>query len=143
MGKLKQTYDIEDIEELFKEVLNTVTDRKAVLQEVGEALLLNLDQRFEAEVDPSGKKWQKLSPFTLRLKEEQKRILKILQSTGRLRRSFEYTINQDDLVIGTNVSYAKKHQLGIGVPKREILGVSEEDKEIIKEILEDYLGFSS
>jgi len=141
--QLRTTYNFGEVNELFEEVLNHVADKEQLLREVGEALLFNIDKRFETETDPDGKKWRPLSPFTIAMKQQQGRIQKILQSTGRLRGSFEYRISNEKLIIGTNVSYARKHQFGEGVPQRKIVGVSKEDRLAVQQITEDYLDFGS
>ena len=43
------------------------------------------------------------------------------------------------LIVGTNVSYAAEHQLGDGQIKREFLGVSDSDRSVIIEMLEEAL----
>lgn len=106
---------------------------------IGEEALLHIDEGFEREQDPYGVAWTPLSLETVSWKRENSRILKILQSTGRLRASITYQADESRVIIGTNVSYAKKHQLGIGVRKREFLGIGPRLQLAIVGILEDYL----
>jgi phage virion morphogenesis protein len=112
------------------------------MKNIGEYLVLSTDDRFRNEVDPSGNNWRPDSPRTIAMKRAQGRILKTLQSTGRLRSSLAYRAESDRVVVGTNVSYAAKHQLGQGVPRREFLGVNRQDLKEIASILQDYLASS-
>lgn len=115
-------------------------DLAPAMKNIGEYLLLSTDDRFRNEVDPSGRKWEPNSPRTIAQKRAQGRINKVLQSTGRLRAGISYKAERDRVVVGTNVSYAAKHQLGQGVPQREFLGVSRKDEQEIVIILDEFLA---
>lgn len=60
-----------------------------------------------------------------------------LIKTGRLYRSIESNVRIDPtgfvLEIGTNVEYGKKHNEGIGVPKREFLFLTDDDFALLQE----------
>ncbi|PHJ75126.1 hypothetical protein VF10_00210 [Nostoc linckia z13] len=112
---------------------------RPALQEIGEYMLYSTDQHFVTETDPQGIPWKPLTPFTLREKRAKGRILKILQSTGLMRSRINYQVSDNQCVVGVNDEKAKKHQLGIGVDKREFLGVSTDDKQEIVSILDDYI----
>lgn len=127
------------VRERLKKIQRRTGDLRPALRNVGEMLLLSTDERFEKEIDPSGEPWQANTPFTISQKRALGRIEKILQSTGRGRSSIAYQVTRDTLTIGTNVSYMRKHQLGINVPKREFLGLSKEDNEELMVILEEFV----
>ena len=61
--------------------------------------------------------------FSIVYRDEQVReqFKQMIRVTGEL--------NSLKLVVGTNVGYMAKHQLGVGVPKREFLGVTEADRQ--------------
>src|SRR6476661_4803069 len=102
---------------------------------IGEYLLLATDQRFEQEVDPAGVPWKPNSPYITKFKQDNGRILKVLQSTGKLRNSITYVATATSVTLGTIVPYAPDHQLGInGQAKREFLGISEGDAVVIQDI---------
>jgi phage gpG-like protein len=61
-------------------------------QEIGEYMLLATDTRWEQEIDPDGAPWAPNTPYTIRLKAQRGQIQKILQATGRARRSITYKI---------------------------------------------------
>ncbi len=128
------------LQQKLKEVASKVSDPSELMEEIGQIMLLSTDQRWEKEVDPDGNRWAENSEYTRRLKREQGRIDKILQSSGRARASINYKVDRDQVTIGTNVEYMVKHQLGIeGQKKREFLGISDEDKVEIAIAADDYL----
>lgn len=133
-------YEGEAVRQMLVELSGRIGNLYSPMVNIGEYLLMATDDRFEQEVDPDGAPWQPLTDYTLSLKRENKRILKILQSTGRLRGSITYLADETSVAVGTNVSYAPDHQLGInGVAKRSFLGISEGDEAVILGILEDYI----
>lgn len=120
-------------------LIKKVGNPSPALKQCGEYLLISTDDRWEKQIDPNGVPWQPNTPYTISLKKSQGRLLKILQSTGTGRSSIRYAIQGDTLVVGTNIEYMKKHQLGIGVPKREFLGISSEDQIEVVQILQEFL----
>jgi phage virion morphogenesis protein len=113
-------------------------DLSQPLHEIGQYLLASTDKGFEKEQNPYSVPWKQNTPYTLRLKKARGQILKVLQATGRLRASISYQVNSNTLILGTNVGYAYKHQLGVEVTQREFLGVSDENLVDINSILDDY-----
>lgn len=57
-----------------------------------------------------------------------------------MRSSFRYRVTSNSCTVGTNDPKAVKHQLGIGVPQRKILGFNEEDKQEFLAIIEDNIA---
>jgi phage virion morphogenesis protein len=128
------------LQEKFREISKKVSDPSELMEEIGQIVLLSTDQRWEKEIDPNGDRWAENSAYTRQLKQEQGRIDKILQSSGRARASINYKVDRDQVVIGTNVEYMVKHQLGTeGQKKREFLGISDEDKVEIAIAADEYL----
>jgi phage virion morphogenesis protein len=133
-------YSDEAIRQKLQQLQQRLGDLQPIYRELGEYLLLSTDIRWEREIDPDGNRWKALTPFTRSQKESLGRIDKILQSTGRLRASIRYRANSQKLVVGTNVKYARNHQLGInGVPQRKFLGLSIDDRQEIIRVLNRYL----
>ena len=86
-----------------------------------------LERTFEAEGRPQ--RWAPLAPSTLRRKPPG---LKILQRTGRLRRSLNLAIEGRSIVASTSVPYAPAHQFGVPsrrLPARPFLLWTQEDLE--------------
>jgi phage gpG-like protein len=82
---------------------------------------------FREQVDPYGNKWAPLAPSTLAGRRPGRRTkgfigplegAKILQNSGRLRRSFVAVGEPDGVRISTNVIYAGVHQYGHTFPPR-------------------------
>ena len=46
---------------------------------------------------------------------------------------------KDFAIIGTNVSYAKNHQEGLGVERRQFLGINEKTYKNINDAMTSYL----
>ncbi|MBD1995307.1 phage virion morphogenesis protein [Leptolyngbya sp. FACHB-541] len=116
-------YDDQQVRSLLGQLERNLGNLYPVMADIGEEVLADVDESFETETDPYGIRWEPLSAYTLSFKAQNTRILKILQSTGRMRSSITYQATASRVVIGTNVKYARKHQLGRGVPRRQFLGV--------------------
>jgi len=134
------TYDAKPVLDLLGDLSHRMTDLTIPMTAIGEYLLLATDQRFEQEVDPDGIPWKPDSPFTINFKKQNSRILKILQSTGRLRNSIVYVATPSSLTMGTIVPYAPDHQFGVnGQAKRTFLGISEGDAVVVQGIIQDFI----
>jgi phage virion morphogenesis protein len=133
---------IEDtqVRRVLRSLSQAVQDLSPFYRNVGEALLLSTDERFENEVDPQGNPWLPNSAYTASQKRQRGLIQKVLQATGRGRASITYQIRSDRLIVGTNVGYMAKHQLGTNVPKREFLGISPGDREEIIRLAKQHLA---
>lgn len=117
-----------------------LSNKKVLLDSVGEALVSGTLGRFDAEESPEGEKWQ----ASRRAQEEGGMTL---TNTEILRRSIEYATTSDKVMVGSNLPYARIHQLGgktgkghkVTMPARPYLGVSADDMEDVKATLEDFL----
>lgn len=72
-----------------------------MLDDLGMEWLTITQDRFEAERDPDGRRW-----------EETQRGGAILRDTNRLYQSLTYEVEADGVVVGSNVVYAAIHQFG-------------------------------
>lgn len=118
------SYDDKDLQKDIQQEQQKITDPSILLEAIGEYMVGDIDERFRTETAPDGTPWQPNSPFTINEKRRQGKILKILQRTGFMRSSAFYQINGNTLRVGLSDPKSVKHQLGIGVPKREIVGIS-------------------
>lgn len=134
------TYSDAEIRQRLQRLQRKVGDLTPAMKLIGEELIRSTDDRFDQEIAPDGTPWKPNSAFTVAKKRAEGRILKVLQSTGQMRASITYQASRDRVVIGTNDQKARKHQFGVGVPKREFLGVSDEDRVEIVQIIEDFLA---
>lgn len=114
---------------------------QALMESVGDALVSGTLKRFDDEEDPTGKKWPKS-------KRAAKEGGKTLTDTALLRRSIDYAATPDKVMVGSNLPYARIHQLGgktgkghkVNMPARPYLGVSAEDMEDVRETVADFLA---
>ena len=123
-----------------------------------------IKERFDKEQAPDGTKWKPLSPARIkqRLKRHKSGNMKILQDTGKLRRSVQYEAGQTYVRIGSNLEYARIHQFGgtinikqfrtfkktyshyvlkrsVFIPARPFLGVTPNERQHINDMFRAYL----
>ena len=130
-----------------------------------------IHERFDKEQTPSGEKWKGLSSSRVkqRMKRHKSGNMKILQDTGELRRSIQYQADDESVIIGSKLKYAKLHQFGgtittkregvykhkygptkregekysyqrqIRIPARPYLGITPSEVDHIKELLIQYM----
>ena len=103
------------------------------LEDEASAILLNrIRTNFLAERDPEGNPWK---PSKAGIARRAKGGTGTLYKTGTLFRSIQLSAVGGNRSIGTDVPYAEKHQLGIGVEKRVFLGVTQSDAELYEKFL--------
>lgn len=113
---------------------------QALMESVGDALVSGTLKRFDAEEDPTGTKWPKS-------KRAAKEGGQTLTDTALLRRSIDYAATPGKVMVGSNLQYARIHQMGgktgkghkVTMPARPYLGVSAEDMEEVRETVADFL----
>ncbi len=138
-------------------------DKKAVNGALASAMRTSTRQRFRTQKSPEGKQWKD----SIRVSQHGGLTL---SDTGRLKNSIRSRANISGFAVGTNVIYARTHQLGengrtitaktssglrfrgingnwvnkknvrIVIPARPFLGFSEEDYAEIKATLNDVLS---
>ena len=113
-----------------------------LLERVGETLQERSERRFKTGGEGD---WPKLAEGTKKRKERQGLSTQILVATGALRDSYTvkgargsiFEVQNGRLKYGSSLPYASRHQLGSGVPKRQVIVVDEElELEIVREALE-------
>lgn len=116
-------------------------DTQALMESVGDALVSGTLKRFDDEEEPTGKKWPKS-------KRAAKEGSQTLTDKAFLRRSIDYAATPEKVMVGSNLPYARIHQLGgktgkghkVDMPARPYLGVSKEDMEEVRETMADFLA---
>lgn len=104
-----------------------LSDLEGLLERVAPLAARAIERNFDAEGRPLP--WPPLAPATLRRKPPG---LKILERTGRLRRSIRTRVEASAIVLSTDVPYAAAHQFGVPrrrLPARPFLVLTPEDKE--------------
>ena len=147
----------------LSEAAHKLADRQALMDSIGEALVSGTLKRFDAEEEPTGKKWK---PSARAAAEGGK----TLTDEAFLRRSIDYAATPDKVMVGSNLPYARIHQEGgktsphvirpkrkkalafggivrkkvnhpgSDIPARPYLGVSKEDMEEVRETMADFLA---
>lgn len=139
-------------------------DRRGVLNAIGESLRTSTEERFQSERDPEGEKWVQ----SVRARDNGGKTLTV---TTKLKTSIKVTVNNSGLAVGTNDIRAATHQLGdtriiraknkkslafyvggelrmvkqvtVHIPARPFLGISDDDKRDIMDMLEEVAGEES
>lgn len=140
-----------EVQAAFSRLKQASSDLKAPMSDIGEYFLKRTDDGFRDEVSPFGVPWQPLKPKTIARKQKDRKILKILQSSGLLRGTFSYTADSSSVEIGTNrvsasgVPLGILHQLGSrkGLAARPMLPdtnrLPPQDLEEVLAILEEHI----
>lgn len=151
------------------EALNAALDRlrrrdlKVALKDIGMSMVVATQRRFEAETDSTGRPWRPLSAATLasraggrlytrrgRLTARATRLMnsgRILRNSNRLFASINHQLDARGVEIGSNLVYARIHQLGgqagrgrkVTIPARPYLGLNQADVDRCVAILGTYL----
>ena len=119
---------------------HNLSNTHPLMETIGGALVSGTMKRFQEEEDPAGKKWRKS-----RRAEEQDGLT--LTDKALLRHSIDYAASSDKVMVGSNLAYARIHQLGgkagkrhkVEMPARPYLGVSDEDMREIRASAEEFL----
>lgn len=123
----------------LEELRSRVGNLQPAHELIGEYFMGKIERQFDEEVDPYGNKWIANSPYTIRKKRSEGKILKVLQATGQMRASANYKATSTEVSIGFSSPLAYKHQTGDGVPVRQLLGASSEDVQEIKNLIDLYI----
>ena len=133
-------------------------DLRAPMAQIGEAVVSNTRLRFSESRAPDGSAWQPLALSTLARRRQGNggRVLtrlvpasaQPLLDTGQLRNSISFRAGGRDVVVGTNLSWARIHQFGgmagrgrrTRIPARPILGISSDDRAEISAVLSSHFG---
>ena len=149
--------DLDDhaVRQAFNRLLSAGADVSPLLQDVGERLLTSTKDRFDDQKAPDGTPWAPLSAATKARKKKNKD--KILIQDGYLKGQIDYQIGGDTLLVGSSLIYASTHQFGAekgsfgktkrgapipwgDIPARPFLGLSDDDRRDILEIVSDYIA---
>lgn len=136
-----------------------------LMQAIGEMLVSSTKQRFVDEESPSGVSWATLAGSTIQAKNGRTGILKSGYGGG-LMDSIHAQADNNSVIVGTDKVYGKYHQTGTapyeirpkekkalkfngrfakvvhhpGLPARPFLGLSEQDKSDIGDLINDFLA---
>jgi phage virion morphogenesis protein len=127
---------------------SNLSNTKGLMLEIGMAMKNQTKDRFQEGVSPEGEAWKPID-YTRRDSRGRPRKGKArpLLDTGRLRKSISVSASDFDVHVGSNVEYARIHQLGgqagrglrVTIPARPYLGLNEEDIEEIKALVREHM----
>ncbi len=147
-----------DIDRLLRRMYQLSNiDKKGMLNALAESIRTSTVERFNTERSPEGRKW---AP-SIRAKEAGG---KTLTKTAQLKSSIHSEAGESGFAVGTNTIYAATHQFGasrtirarrkknlrfqiggrwisvkevhVNIPARPFLGISEEDEQEIRDMLQ-------
>lgn len=133
--------------------LNRLADLEVrlITKPIAEQVLDSTRQRFRDARAPNGQPWTPLADSTVAARRKGRRrrgsTPQILLDTARLRNSISYQVKGLTIEWGTNVRYARIHQLGgragrgrkVNIPARPFLGFSPADRAFIQKTLRDWV----
>nr|DAQ38424.1 MAG TPA: virion morphogenesis protein [Caudoviricetes sp.] len=146
-------FDLKDLFKVSDGLKRLGGETEVFMRRIAQTLTASAKERFVDETDPEGNKWKK----------GVKNGGQTLTLSGLLRRSITNTSDDKTAVIGTNRIYAGIHQFGgvitakkskylrfkingrevfaksVVIPARPFLGVSETDKDAVKDELNTLL----
>lgn len=140
-------YNDREVQEGLQALERAAGNLRPALLEIGEHLLESSKQRFGRLIGPSGERWPANSPVTVARKG---RNQPLTGETGQLQDSLHYQlINKNTLELGSPLEYASMQQFGGSreefphlwgdIPARPFLGVSNDDRDEILDIVQDHL----
>jgi phage virion morphogenesis protein len=120
MTGVRQALTIEDAEvnAALDRVAQAGGDTKALMAEIGAAMLYSVQRRFETETGPDGKAWPRHAPRTARQRAGRRSrgnaplTPKLLRDSTRLYQSIISEATAEMAAVGTNIIYAAIHQTG-------------------------------
>lgn len=120
-------------------------DMASLLRVVGAEVESQTRIRIQEEKrSPEGELWPSLAFSTEERYEDLGKSTdrsRLLQFEGRLLDSIESMVMGDDLLIGSNLEYARVHQMGSDtIPAREYLGISDKNQLDIEQMVADFIG---
>lgn len=112
MSGARVEIDDAEIRDTVRAVVLAGARKRALLKEIGGYLVTSTQRRFETRTGPDGSKWAPFAPKTLRGMPARRAPPQLLRDTNRLYASFSSDIVGPELLVGTNVVYAGRHQFG-------------------------------
>ncbi|MBP9479057.1 MAG: phage virion morphogenesis protein [Sebaldella sp.] len=139
--KLKVIKSLKNLEKRVNTVKN-MYDTSFLTGKISKDMKKEVDMRFRNESSPDGKPWKGLKSNSIisrynsglkkkRGKKAVKGRPKILQNTGRLKRSILARNTKTEAIVGTNTKYAATHNFGDlnrNIPKRKFMGLNRDQR---------------
>lgn len=134
-------YEDRQVMRALQRLQDAAGDLTPAFKDIGEHLMLSHSERFRDQVDPEGNPWAALSEKYRARKKRRKNEILILSTD--LQNMLRYDpVTNNTLRFGTDREYGATHQFGAperGIPARPFLGISDGDRTVILDILQDHL----
>jgi phage gpG-like protein len=172
MGGVQIEVRDQEVTDALKGLLLRARNLRPAMTQIGGQLVTSTQHRFEHQKGPDGQPWKPLAFPTLlgragegAVKERltikgqdyvkltaraERRLgdVKILQVSLRLLKSITFRSDSESVAVGTNVPYARIHQLGgqagrgrkVTIPARPYLGFDGEDRAAALNVLTRHFG---
>lgn len=140
--KLYVHYSSGPIQRKLNQLSRTLTHLQPALRDIGDLVKEETRLNFIRQSDPQGIAWRPLAQSTInarRRKRRRSRNEQILRDTGNLMNSITRNAYPNMVEVGTPFKYGQRHQFGIGVPRREFLGMNDRIMVGIVEIIDDHI----
>lgn len=150
--------DMSQVQSTFQRLAMAVSDTAPIMRAIGAGLVTSTQDRMDDGVGPDGASWAPLNPVYAAGKKGPG-ILRERAMRGGLQGSITYSAGRDQVAVGSNKIYAGVHQTGavitpkgggrlvfrlgnrvvharsVTIPARPYLGVSNEDREMIMDVV--------
>lgn len=138
-------YGEAQIDRTMLNVEEAVKDATPVWNEIADRYVAAEKRQFATQGGSSSGGWPELSPTYAAWKAKHYPGKKILVRTGALKASLTQRpfgvehITPDSMVIGSDVSYGRFHQLGLGVPVRRPVEFTENQRRIWIQLIQKHI----
>ena len=141
MAGVKLTGDWKKFESMIGKTITKMRHSQTLTEAIGETLVASTRERFENEERPDGTKWDK----SIRAQNEGGQTL---TDKAIMKNSIGYEASPKMVAVGTAEVYGAIHQFGgkagrgkkVTIPERAFLGLSEDDKDEIRGVVEDFMA---
>ena len=141
MAGVKLTGDWKSFESMIGKTITKMRHTQTLTEAIGETLVASTKERFENEERPDGTKWDK----SIRAQAEGGQTL---TDRAVLKGSIGYEASPKQVAVGTVEVYGAIHQFGgkagrgrkVTIPERAFLGISEDDRDETKGVVEDFMA---
>jgi len=141
-----------DVQKALDSALARFNDLTRLMEDIAGVLEDEAQSAFREQRSPKGRGWARLSEVTIALRQKSGHWPgQILQRSGRLAGSISSQVTPNSATVGTNVIYAAVQQFGAAkrqfkgvapwgrIPGRPFLGLSDEGRDEIIELAEQYV----
>jgi len=148
MAQAAVTFDLKEIGGLAK-LLNdsklTASERRGLLEDAGDIIQRQTENRFDEQRDPEGITWKELAEKTVeyyRRKFPGRQTRPVLIGKGNLLHHMTFQLNgSDSVIVGSPDVYAAVHQFGYkGIPARPYLGMVPDNIEELERLVQTFIA---